>query len=58
LAGEAFCCFLGRAAAMGMGFGRGIAGCIATAVVISVTLGRDRVVLIRRRSGPGLYGTL
>ena len=29
------CCFLGRAAAMGTGTGRGMAGCIARAVVIS-----------------------
>jgi len=41
---------------MGIGFGRGIAGCIATAVVISVTLGLDSAVLIRRWTVPGLDG--
>ena len=35
LPGEGFCCLRGRAAAMGTGVGRGMAGCIATAVVIS-----------------------
>jgi hypothetical protein len=35
LPGDGFCCLRGRAAAMGTGIGRGIAGCIATAVVIS-----------------------
>jgi hypothetical protein len=37
LSGEGFCCLRGRAAAMGTGIGRGIAGCIAMAVVISVS---------------------
>lgn len=35
LPGDDFCGLRGRAAAMGTGIGRGIAGCIATAVVIS-----------------------
>jgi hypothetical protein len=37
LPGEDFCGLRGRAAAMGTGIGRGIAGCIATAVVISLS---------------------
>jgi hypothetical protein len=37
LPGEGFCGLRGRAAAMGTGIGRGIAGCIATAVVISLS---------------------
>jgi hypothetical protein len=37
LPGDDFCGLRGRAAAMGTGIGRGIAGCIATAVVISAT---------------------
>jgi hypothetical protein len=43
LPGEGFCGLRGRAAAMGTGIGRGIAGCIATAVVIS-ELGADDAV--------------
>lgn len=35
LPGDGFFCGRGRAAAMGTGMGRGMAGCIATAVVIS-----------------------
>ena len=37
LPGDDFCGLRGRAAAMGTGIGRGIAGCIATAVVISIS---------------------
>jgi hypothetical protein len=37
LPGEGFCCLRGRAAAIGTGIGRGIAGCIAMAVVISLS---------------------
>ena len=41
--GDLVCCFLGRAAAMGTGAGRGMAGCIATAVVISLAVELDPV---------------
>lgn len=39
LPGEGFCCFRGRAAAIGIGVGRGIAGCIAMTVAMSVAGG-------------------
>jgi hypothetical protein len=41
LVGEGFCGLRGRAAAMGTGAGRGIAGCIASTVVISLSQGTN-----------------
>lgn len=51
LPGEGLCCFLGRAAAMGTGVGRGMAGCIATAVVISLAVGLSLDVYAIRVQG-------
>ena len=46
--GESFCCLRGRAAAIGTGVGRaGIAGCIASTVVISLSDGTSGALEIR-----------
>jgi hypothetical protein len=47
LAGESFCCLRGRAAAIGTGAGRGIAGCMASTVVISLSDGTSSALEIR-----------
>lgn len=47
-AGESFCCFRGRAAAIGTGAVRGIGpGCIASTVVISLSDGTRSALEIR-----------
>ena len=45
--GESFCCLRGRAAAIGTGVVRGIAGCIASTVVISLSDGTSSALEIR-----------
>jgi hypothetical protein len=57
LPGEGLWILRGRAAAIGTGVGRGIAGCIAIAVVISISGGNWRVrdkAWCRKRVGMGL----